>query len=425
MVFKQLNFIIQLFTGPRFFLGGGVKQSAQEKLYANPQFQAVLQRQENQQALEASRFNQVGPQGTTTWNGNTQTTALSPEQQRLYDSSTANQNRSSDFIGDMDSQYLNTLKDPLSYGGMYADFAKQQAGDYGDVLKQPISGGDMAQRQRVEDAMMARLNPSLERDEKRLIQSLANQGLSPGGEAYTNAMQDNSRRVNDARLGVIEQGTGEMQATQAMDLARRSQVMGENQGLMGLSQNQQGLSNNIRNQAMSERTGLLQQSGNSEIPAYSGAATQQTPTNIAQMLQQYGTNQNNAQQANKASNNSILSSSMGMLGTLGGSLLGGPFGAVLGGMVGGAAGGGLSSGTKKGLKYSSSDRRLNENIVCVGKPKHGLNLYHFNYIRDPHTRYQGVMADEVKAIMPEAVRTGNDSFMSVDYGMLGLKMKEV
>lgn len=335
------NFIIQLFTGPRFYLGGGAKTNA---LYDNPAFQATIQSQLNADALKQSRFNQTGPQGSTTWNGNTQTTTLSPEQQRLYDSSTANQNRISDFTG-------------------------QQAGQYGDILRQQISGGDMAQRQRVEDAMMARLQPSLDRDQNQLAQSLANQGLAPGSEAYTNAMQDQSRRVNDARLGVIGQGTQEMMATQ-------------------------GMANNQRNQAMSENAGLMQQAGNAQVPAYSGAPMQQTPVNVAQMFQNYGNNQNNAQQAKQASKNGMMSSGAGALGTIGAAAM-------------------------------MSDRRLKENIVKIGTTKHGLNLYHFNYIRDPHTRYEGVMADEVKDVMPEAVRTGNDGFMSVDYGMLGLKMREV
>lgn len=403
------KFIIQLITGPRFYMGGGgSKVSAQDKLYANPQFQMALQAQENQRALDASRYNVEGPQGRTGWNPKTSTyhTILSPEQQKLYESTTQNQNNAADFLASQTGMYQDALRNPISNGGVYSDMADQQAGSLSSVLGEPISGGDMAQRQRIEDALMARLNPSLERDQNALSQSLANQGLAPGSEAYTNAMKDQSRRVNDARLGVIGQGTREMQATQGMDLARRSQAMGESQGLVGLAQNQQQLGNNSRNQVMSERAGLMQQAGNAQIPAYNGAPQQQTPVNISQMLQNYGNNQNNAQQAKQASKNGAMGSGIGALGSIGGAFAGSPLGsAAIGSLF--------------------SDRRLKENIVCVGKTKYGLNLYHFNYIRDPHTRYQGVMADEVKEIMPEAVRTGNDSFMSVDYGMLGLKMKEV
>lgn len=387
------KFIIQLLTGPRFYLGGG-GGSKSNALYDNPIFQATIQSRLNSDALKESRFNQAGPQGSTTWNGNTQTTTLSPEQQRLYDSTTSNQQRVSDFVGAQAGQYGDILRNKISDGGVYSDMADQQAGSLSGVLGEPISGGDMAQRQRVEDAMMARLNPSLDRDQNALSQSLANQGLAPGSEAYTNAMRDQSRRVNDARLGVIGRGTEEMMATQGMDLARRNQAMDEGQGLLGMAQNKQIIENNPRNQAISENAGLMQQAGNAQVPAYSGTSGQATPVNIAQMLQNYGINQNNAQGAKQASKNGMMSSGMGALGTVGGALLG-------------------------------SDRRLKENIVCVGKTKHGLNLYHFNYIRDHHTRYEGVMADEVNDVMPEAVRTGNDGFMSVDYGMLGLKMREV
>jgi hypothetical protein len=94
------------------------------------------------------------------------------------------------------------------------------------------------------------------------------------------------------------------------------------------------------------------------------------------------------------------------------------FGSILGGLGGAAAG-----AAKLGL---FSDRRLKENIVLVGiDPASGLNLYHFNYIFDHTHRFQGVMADEVAAFMPEAVIRGENGFDSVDYALIGIEMKEV
>lgn len=293
--------------------GKGGKKSG-NALYDNPLFQATVQSRLNADAIQQSRFNQVGPQGSTTWNGNTQTTTLSPEQQRLYDSSTANQNRISDFAGQQFKQYEDTLQNPISDGGIYSDFADQQAGTYADALRQPISGGDMAQRKRVEDALMERLNPSLERDQNQLTQSLANQGLAPGSEAYINAMTDQSRRVNDARLGVIGQGTKEMIATQGIDLAKRNQAMGEAGGLLHLAQNQQQIGNTSRNQAMSEQAGLLQQAGNAQVPSYSGSSGQISPVDMMSILKNYQNNNIADQNVKQASKNQIGSAS-GNLGS--------------------------------------------------------------------------------------------------------------
>ncbi len=71
----------------------------------------------------------------------------------------------------------------------------------------------------------------------------------------------------------------------------------------------------------------------------------------------------------------------------------------------------------------ASDIRLKENIEPVGEVK-GIPWYHFNYKGDG-TRYEGAMAQDVERIMPEAVTTREDGMKMVDYGLLGVEMKEV
>jgi hypothetical protein len=334
MLKRFISISMYFMAGPRFYVGAGVAaagvgaavgggisaatsgkggKKSGNALYDNPAFQATIQSKLNADALQQSRTNQIGPQGSTTWNGNTQTTTLSPEQQRLYDSTTKSQQQASDYLNANAGKYAAELDKGFESGALYTDFAKKQA-DYGaDVLRGEVSGGDMAQRQRIEDSLMARLNPSLERDQNALAQSLANQGLAPGSEAYINAMQDQSRRVNDARLGVIGQGTQEMAATQNMDLAKRNQVMGEQQDLLGLAQVQQQIGNNTRDQAMNERTGLMQQAGNAAIPAYSGSYGQINSVNMAPIFE--ANRQNNiANQNLKTAQSNQLNSSLGNLG---------------------------------------------------------------------------------------------------------------
>lgn len=76
--------------------------------------------------------------------------------------------------------------------------------DGGDITR-TYGGADdySADRQRVEDALMQRLNPSLEGDRQALRSQLANQGINEGSQAWMTAMDDLSRRGNDARLGAI------------------------------------------------------------------------------------------------------------------------------------------------------------------------------------------------------------------------------
>lgn len=86
----------------------------------------------------------------------------------------------------------------------------------------------------------------------------------------------------------------------------------------------------------------------------------------------------------------------------------------------------LGAGAQLGAAYigKPSDRRLKQDIVRVGT-EGGLPLYEFAYRANPARRYRGVMADEVLAVMPDAVLVGEDGFMRVDYGMLGIDMVEV
>lgn len=64
----------------------------------------------------------------------------------------------------------------------------------------------------------------------------------------------------------------------------------------------------------------------------------------------------------------------------------------------------------------SSDRRLKSNIVRIGK--HPLGIGWYRYTIDGHTE-EGVMADEVLEVKPEAVITGPDGYYMVNYGLIG------
>jgi len=73
--------------------------------------------------------------------------------------------------------------------------------------------------------------------------------------------------------------------------------------------------------------------------------------------------------------------------------------------------------------YFLSDERLKENIKPIGKSENGHNLYTWDWndkakklgINDPTT---GVIAQEVKKYMPEAVIKDENGYYKVNYGVL-------
>ncbi|WP_164512228.1 tail fiber domain-containing protein [Oceaniglobus ichthyenteri] len=71
-----------------------------------------------------------------------------------------------------------------------------------------------------------------------------------------------------------------------------------------------------------------------------------------------------------------------------------------------------------------SDARLKTDIVRVGSTVHGLPLYQFGY-RGGSGRFEGVMAQDVARVMPDAIIAMPAGYMAVDYAKLGLKMRRI
>jgi hypothetical protein len=96
--------------------------------------------------------------------------------------------------------------------------------------------------------------------------------------------------------------------------------------------------------------------------------------------------------------------------------VGGPGGAP---RVAAGAGGGRGGRAGGGRR---SDITLKHNIALLGRFDNGLGFYRFSY-NGSDKAYVGVMAQEVKAIMPEAVVRGRDGYLEVFYEKLGLKFQ--
>jgi len=64
---------------------------------------------------------------------------------------------------------------------------------------------------------------------------------------------------------------------------------------------------------------------------------------------------------------------------------------------------------------AASDRRLKSNVIRIGTHPLGIGIYEYDIAGN---RQRGVMADELEAVMPEAVYTRPDGYKMVNYGAI-------
>jgi hypothetical protein len=209
--------------------------------------------------------NQVGPESSLTYNESgmreirdpftgvvtqvptyTATTKLNAPNQALYDSNLANK--------------------------------QAMSGKAWDMLSAFGTGPDI--RQRTEDALMARLNPQIDRDRQSMETRLANQGLVAGSRAYGASQDDFSRGANDARLSAILAAGDEERATRGMAL---------------------------------NEIGFMQSGGAQPVPQYGiNRPAQAATTDTAGLINTQYNQQNANFQAQQAQNQSILGGLFGL-----------------------------------------------------------------------------------------------------------------
>ena len=224
--------------------------------------------------------------------------------------------------------------------------------------------------QTYQEAYMQRLAPQLQQGREQLQQRLANQGIDIGSTAYDRAMMQQAQRENDLLAAATTQGFGVGQ--QARQTALQEQAYLRNEPLNTLS---------------AVRTGAQVQG-----PQFVNSAQQATtagPDILGAAGMQYNAAMGdfNAKQAAQANLNQGLFS------------------------LGGAA--------------LMSDIRAKENIKAIGVMDNGLTLYSFEYKDEVKSHplagdgiHVGVMAQEVEQVFPYAVKTLDDGYKVVDYGLL-------
>jgi len=239
-----------------------------------------------------------------------------------------------------------------------------------DVSKLPSTGFNPSQT--YQEAYMQRLAPQLQMGREQLAQDLANKGIDIGSKAYENAMRMQGQRENDLLAAATTQGFGVGQ--QARQSALQEQAYLRNEPLNTLS---------------AVRTGAQVQG-----PQFVNSAQQATTAGpdilgAAQMGYNAQMGDFNAKQAAQANLNQ-----------------------------------GLFSLASAGIPLMS-DIRAKENIKAIGVMDNGLTLYSFEYKDEVKSHplagdgvHVGVMAQEVEQVFPYAVKTLDDGYKVVDYGLL-------
>jgi hypothetical protein len=318
------------------------------------------------QATAANRVNQYTPYGNLEY-------TINPESQwDIY----GNPTWSSKQTLSPDQQKLLDIQNQTSInlGGLQ----NQGLGYVANMISKPFDTSQLAQiginpGETMQNSIMRRLQPQIEQGREAFDVKMANQGIPVDSEAYRRAALTQSQKENDLLTSAVVQGTN-----------------------TGLAANQQqfGQAGYIRNEPINTLNAI--RSGSQVTnPSYMSNIPQQATTAGPDMLgaAQMGYNAQmgdfNAKQAAQSNFN------QGLMGL---------------------AGAGI-------MKYS--DIRAKENIESVGVLANGLNVYKYEYKDEfknhplaGHGKHYGVMAQEVEQIFPYAVKTLDDGYKAVDYGLL-------
>jgi hypothetical protein len=281
-----------------------------------------------------------------------------------------------------------------------------------------------ADRQRVEDALMARMNPQLQQEETRVQQQLSDQGIRYGSQAYNDAMRTYQQQANDARYGAISQAGQEQQRMDAMAAQRAAfqnaaQEQGYTQALGAgtfFNQAQNQLFQQNAAEGAFTNAGLAQQVGQAQsgFNASEAARNQWLQEQYAQRNQPLneisalmsGSQVNQPNFVNAPSSQIPTTDYAGItqqgfqnqMGIYGQQM--NNYNSTIGGILG------LGAGVIK------SDRREKENIDRIATVfaansdgvRKKLPVYQYNYQDDPSsTRHIGPMAQDVERIEPGAV----------------------
>lgn len=248
-----------------------------------------------------NRVNQVTPYGSVTYDKTgavnmpgyevplyTATTKLSPEQQKLYDTRTRVEQGAYDLADQYTGRIGEATATPFNYEGL---------------PDAPVYNEGYRQQQR--DAIVARNQPNMDREQEALRTRLANQGIGLGTEAWGAAQDDYNRGVNDFRLGADVQAGNAAAQAYGLEASTRDRAIQERA--------------NLRSQPINEVAALLGTGQGVQNPQFQNVPQVQVqPTDVMGAYGQQYAGQMAGWQQDQKSN----SAAMGGLFGLGGSAIG-------------------------------------------------------------------------------------------------------
>jgi hypothetical protein len=296
--------------------------------------------------------------------------------------------------------------------------------DTSGLTQMPTNAGINAQQ-----AILDRLNPTIQAGDVSFRQTLANQGLAPGTQAYDAAYRNRQMGINDLYSQAALQGI-------SLDMAARQQGLNEQLSQAGLF-----------NTAVGQNFGqgiTADQLANAVVGQNYGQGMTTQGTQFAQGLNK-AQFQNTAQQQQLAQDLALRAQPINeIIGLMGGSQIQLPqFAGYQGTSVApsptfaGVQAQGQADMSRYGIQQAGnnamtqglfglagtaamfapkfSDRRLKSNIVQVGTHPLGIGIYEYDIFGN---RERGVMADEVATVMPDAIVPHESGYMMVNYGKL-------
>ncbi len=351
----------------------------------------------------------------------TDTTTYSPAQQAIADANNGASLNLANLAKDQSGRLQGLLGKPMDFSSLPSggDASKITGPNYqqfqgGPQLQTSYVDDFGKQEQEIQDGLMSRLQPSLDKDRAALEQRLANQGILIGSQAYKDAMDDFGRTSNDARTSTLlaagqeqsrlaglsrDQATFGNSANQQM-FQNKNTTTGANNTLEDQRTNAQlaqfNAANQQRQQALNEKyeersrpineITALMSGGQVSKPQFSNSQIQGMPNvDYAGLVQQKYANDMGAYQQQMQQSNGLL--------------------------------GGLASIFTKALPAGFlSDERAKKDIEKVGNAN-GQELYLYRYKDQPDDapKQLGLIAQKVRKKTPGAVSKRPDGLLQVNY----------